>query len=230
MKTSTFMAAVVATTVAFAGLAHAEDTKTDGQILLSVDFEPRNVDLIEVGDFHFLPGQKGPTHTHDAPAIGYVSQGTIYYQVEGQAAQILKTGDAFFEPTTSRIMHFDNASKTEKAVFTDFNLQRKGEPFISFEKPLTEKIDRRSFPTINFGGRSVKKVEAFSKTIGKGKSSTSKVSEPVLGYVADGTIVLKIGNEKPVEIKRGRTFFQPAGTSIKISATESAKVISFHLR
>ena len=53
---------------------------------------------------------------------------------------LLSEGDAFFEPFGPRILRFDNASATEEAVFIDFNLQQAGEPFIVFEKPLTEKI------------------------------------------------------------------------------------------
>jgi hypothetical protein len=51
--------------------------------LLNVDFTPRDVTQIEIGDFHFNPGQHAAIHTHAAPAIGYEYEGTIYYQAEG---------------------------------------------------------------------------------------------------------------------------------------------------
>ena len=121
--------------------------------LLSVHFEAREVVKIEAGDFHFAPGQLAPIHTHAAPAVGYVSKGSIFYQVEGEKPQLLTEGDAFYEPVGPRILRFDNASKTEEAVFIDFNLQQAGEPFIVFEKELTEHIDRRTLPTLTLEGK-----------------------------------------------------------------------------
>src|ERR1051325_292832 len=50
--------------------------------LLTARFEARAIHQIEVGDFHFTPGQVAPVHTHAAPALGYVSKGSIVYQVE----------------------------------------------------------------------------------------------------------------------------------------------------
>jgi quercetin dioxygenase-like cupin family protein len=207
---------------------------TGGEKLLSVEFEARAIEQVEVGDFHFPPGQLAPVHTHAAPAIGYVSKGTIYYQVEGQAPQLLKTGDAFYEPVGPRILHFDNASQTEEAVFTDFNLERKGEPFIVFPAPLKVKIDRRTFPTTKLDGRVVDKVEASSEVIAAGASQPSSLRKwPILSYMASGEVDVVIGAEAALRIKAGQTFSLPAGStpaSIKnISGSEGAKVVSFHL-
>lgn len=229
MKNLSLAVAAATALLTLAGAAAAK-TGAERQILLSVDFEPRAVDLIEIGDFHFQPGQKGPTHTHAAPVFGYVSKGTIYYQVEGQAAQILKTGDAFFEPAGPRILHFDNASDTQEAIFTDFNLQRDGEPFISFEKPLTEEIDRRAFPTLSLEGRRVAAVEAYAETIEAGVRDVGAAAEPVVVYVAEGAVRVRIGAAAPIDVAEGRTFFRPAGAAMEIRAPERARLIAFHLR
>jgi len=210
-------------------MAVAGSQAEDRQILLSVEIEPRIVDLVEIGDFHFLPGQVGPTHTHDAPVFGYVSQGTIHYQVEGQAPQILKTGDAFFEPSGPRILHFDNASDSEVAVFTDFNLQQEGEPFIRFEEPLTEQIDRRSFPTAELDGVTVSKIEAYSETYAAGERITKTATMPIFGYVASGTVTISVNGRDPQIIPQGKSFFRPASAEVTLEMPGDTEIISFHL-
>ena len=132
------------TTATLSGAAANASSQGSTSKLLTANFEPRKVVKIEAGDFHFVPGQVAPIHTHTAPAVGYVAKGAILYQVEGEKPQLLREGDAFYEPAGPRILRFDNASATEEAIFIDFNLQQEGEPFIVFEKELTEKIDRRT--------------------------------------------------------------------------------------
>ncbi|MBL4720674.1 MAG: cupin domain-containing protein, partial [Alphaproteobacteria bacterium] len=138
--------AIAISTTALVGPA-AAGSPDNSVKLLSAHFDARTVTQIEVGGFHFKPGQVAPIHTHTAPAVGYVAKGMIIYQVEGEKPQILREGDAFFEPTGQRILRFDNASATEKAIFIDFNLEQAGEPFIVFEAKPTEAIDRRTLPT-----------------------------------------------------------------------------------
>ncbi|HFB55550.1 MAG TPA: cupin domain-containing protein, partial [Hellea balneolensis] len=125
-------------------------TPHDPDLLLSVDFEARNVVKVESGDFHFIPGQRAPVHTHPAPAIGYVTKDTIIQKVEGRDPIMLKEGEVFYEPAGPRITMFDNVSPTKEAIFIDVNLQQEGEPFIVFDKPPTENIDRRALPEENY--------------------------------------------------------------------------------
>ena len=230
-RIATLAATAALLTAGVSGLVIAKQIDAGRQILLSVDFEPRIVSQVDVGDFHFKPGQLAPIHTHAAPAIGYVSKGTIYYQVEGMPAQILKTGDAFYEPVGPRILHFDNASQTEEAVFTDFNLQQEGEPFIVFPKPPTEKIDRRTFPTAKIGGAKVSKAEAFAENVQPGKPLLVSSDTPVVGYVAEGTVTLSVGEGKTEQVEQGRNFYVPGGAKAKLSTTSaSAKIVSFYIR
>lgn len=92
--TSTMLTALAASTI----LAGAVGAETASSIkLLTANFETRDVVQVEAGDFHFLPGQVAPIHTHSAPAVGYVAKGAIIYQVEGEKPQILREGDAFYE-------------------------------------------------------------------------------------------------------------------------------------
>jgi quercetin dioxygenase-like cupin family protein len=59
--------------------------------------------------------------------VGYVATGSINFQIDGKPNQCLRSGDAFYEPRDVPIAHFDNASKTEAAVFIAFYLLGGGE-------------------------------------------------------------------------------------------------------
>lgn len=191
------------------------------QLLLDVRFPARAIAKIEVGDFHFRPGQKAPVHTHKAPAIGYVSQGTIYYQVEGQPAQILKAGDAFYEPAGPRILHFDNASPTKPAVFTDFNLQQAGEPFIVFAEPPHEAIDRRALPAAPGARSGITGARAEAQALRRART----IAGPLLGYVAQGSVTL--GGKG---YRQGETFSLAEGAEGQLAPQgAAARVIAFTL-
>ena len=202
--------------------------------LLTAYFEPRQVVQIEVGEFHFKPGQVAPIHTHAAPAVGYVAKGEIIYQVEGERQQILSAGDVFSEPVGPRILRFDNASATEEAIFLDFNLEQVDEPFIVFEKPPTEAIDRRSLPTIDLEDRSVGQVDINVSELQKGGTVEMANDEPTLGLVAEGIIELRVMGETTQRIVAGGSFLLAGADSSATIANESsevpAKVITFRLK
>lgn len=201
--------------------------------LLSARFEARSIRKIEVGDFHFTAGQAAPVHTHVAPVLGYVSKGSIVYQVEGQPVQRLEAGDAYYEPAGPRILHFDNGSATEEAVFTDFNFERFGEPFIVFPTPpVNLKVDRRTFPTVELrSGPDLQTIDIFAETIGPGVSiDRAERALPIMGYVADGTIELRSG-EGSRSVAAGHSFDVPAGqdkvTLTNPSSGAQAKIVTF---
>jgi len=226
MKTSlrrTILAATVAAGAVIAGLsgAHAQDTSVK---LLSAQFEPRQVVQIEVGDFHFLPGQIAPIHTHDAPAVGYVAKGSIIYQVEGERPQILREGDAFYEPAGPQILRFDNASATEEAIFLDFNLERDGDPFIVFETPLTEAIDRRSLPTIDLDDQLVDQVDIYASDLAADGALTLDNAQPTLGLVAEGVVELQIDGQPAQRIIAGGSFALPTDATGAVIANASSEV------
>jgi quercetin dioxygenase-like cupin family protein len=202
--------------------------------LLTANFEARKVVKIEAGDFHFVPGQVAPIHTHAAPAVGYVAKGEILYQVEGEKPRLLREGEAFYEPAGPRILRFDNASATEEAIFIDFNLQQQGEPFIVFEKELTEKIDRRTLPTVDLDGLNVNQVDMFVSELEPGGSKNLERREPLLGYVAEGIVELTVKGEATQQFVAGSSFSLPVdrskATIINASSEVPAKVVSFYLR
>lgn len=202
--------------------------------LLTAHFDARSVVKVEAGDFHFAPGQVAPIHTHAAPAVGYVTKGTIIYQIEGEKPQILNEGDAFYEPAGPRILRFDNASATEKAIFIDFNLQQEGEPFIVFEKELTEKIDRRTLPTTKLANKKIDQVDMFVSELEPEGNKTFKQRKSVLGYVAEGVVYLKVKGKNKQRIVAGSTFtlLQTSSETVVSNASNEvpAKVISFYLK
>lgn len=226
-------AALLATATALTSTANAISHESPIK-LLTANFTPRQVVQVEAGDFRFKPGQIAPVHTHEAPAIGYVTKGMIIYQVEGGKPQILRKGDAFFEPTGMRILRFDNASATEEAIFLDFNLEQISEPFIVFEKKPTEAIDRRTLPTIKLGGESITRGDVYSTKINPSETIDLKTSEPTLGLVAEGVIELLIEGKPGKRIAAGSTFALPTvGSLAKIINTSSevpANVITLRLQ
>lgn len=200
--------------------------------VLTANFEPREVTQIEVGDFHFTPGQRAPIHTHDAPAVGYVAKGSIIYQVEGEQVQILREGDAFYEPVGPRILRFDNASATEEAIFIDFNLEQTGEPFIVFEQQPTEAIDRRTLPTIDLPTTTVSQVDIYTSELAPSQSRVfANESDAVLGVVSEGVVELRIHGQAAQRIPAGGTFSLPtAGATIANASTEvRASIVTFRL-
>ena len=46
----------------------------------------------------FTPGAAAGRHTHPGEEIGYVLEGTLELQIDGEAPRTLKAGDSFFVP------------------------------------------------------------------------------------------------------------------------------------
>ncbi|MEU8848696.1 cupin domain-containing protein [Streptomyces sp. NPDC048564] len=61
------------------------------------------------------PGDPGaPPHRHPGPLFGYVSQGEILFELEGQPPRVLKAGDALFEPGGD-VIHYQGANNLPDA-------------------------------------------------------------------------------------------------------------------
>ena len=227
------VALAAAFTAAVTGSANADSQERSSK-LLTANFESRQLVQVEVGDFHFKPGQIAPIHTHTAPAVGYVAKGEIIYQIEGEEPRILRKGDAFYEPAGPRILRFDNASATEEAIFLDFNLEQVGEPFIVFEQQPTEDIDRRTLPTIDLGGKSVNQVEIYTSELQRRETMKLDTHEPTLGLVAEGIIELQIKGKATQRIVAGGSFSLPTADSqatiVNVASEGPVKVITFRLR
>jgi quercetin dioxygenase-like cupin family protein len=69
---------------------------------------------VEAKEIEFEPGQQTGLHFHPCPVVGYIAKGTVLFEVEGEAPQTLHACDAFHEPANRKILHFDNASATDR--------------------------------------------------------------------------------------------------------------------
>ena len=154
-------------------------------------------------------------------------------EVEGREPQLLNTGDVFYEPAGPRILRFDNASLTEEAIFIDFNLQQEGEPFIVFEKPPTEDIDRRPLPETTYDGVNIDGADIYSYTIQPDGKRYLYLSQPVAGYVAEGVVELRVKGKGMQRLKAGENFYQykegSGAVLVNTSSVAPAKVIVFKL-
>lgn len=72
----------------------------------------QKVSIVEIKEITMAEGQAAPKHLHPCPVVGHVVSGNVLFQIEGQESQILKEGDAFYEPRNATILHFDNALRT----------------------------------------------------------------------------------------------------------------------
>lgn len=81
--------------------------------LLQAVVDPsRAVAQIDVQEVTMAAGQRAPRHLHPCPTVGLVTRGVITFQIEGQPAQYLKAGDAFYEPADTPVAKFDNEGDT----------------------------------------------------------------------------------------------------------------------
>ncbi|MFF7216776.1 cupin domain-containing protein [Streptomyces sp. NPDC008238] len=61
------------------------------------------------------PGDVGaPPHRHPGPLFGYVTQGEILFELEGQTPRVLRAGDALFEPGGD-VIHYQGANNLTDA-------------------------------------------------------------------------------------------------------------------
>lgn len=90
--------------------------------LLNANIEGRTISSVKIVEIEFPAGQKGVYHKHPCPVVGYIVAGNCLLQVEGEPAKILTTGDAFYEPAETPIIHFDNYSDKEPMKFIAYYL------------------------------------------------------------------------------------------------------------
>ncbi|ADI03250.1 Cupin 2 conserved barrel domain protein [Streptomyces bingchenggensis BCW-1] len=61
------------------------------------------------------PGDPGaPPHRHPGPLFGYVTQGEILFELEGQPPRVVKAGEALFEPGGD-VIHYLGANNLQDA-------------------------------------------------------------------------------------------------------------------
>ncbi len=95
----------------------ANPAKDRARILLSTLIPPLDgvhvkTTLVEV---NYGPGEASPAHSHPCAVIGYVVEGAIRTQVEGEPEHTYEAGGTFYEPPNGVHAVSANASSTRPA-------------------------------------------------------------------------------------------------------------------
>ncbi len=62
----------------------------------------------------FPPGDPGtPPHRHSGPAFGYVLEGEMLFELEGEAPRVIRAGETFWEPGGDVIHYQDGNNRTD---------------------------------------------------------------------------------------------------------------------
>jgi quercetin dioxygenase-like cupin family protein len=101
----------------------AERQAINRKSLLAAQLESaKTTKRVEAKQIDFEPGQITGLHDHPCPVVGYIVNGSVKFQIQGEPLKVLHAGDAFFEPPNKRILHFDNTSDTDRMTFVAFYL------------------------------------------------------------------------------------------------------------
>lgn len=72
-----------------------------------------------------------PPHRHPGFVIGYVLEGQIRFQMEGQPEVLLSKGQVFYEPPGEVHLHAYSASDTKRAKILAFVFGKKGSELLT---------------------------------------------------------------------------------------------------
>lgn len=62
----------------------------------------------------FPPGDPGtPPHRHSGPAFGYMLEGEMLFELEGEPERVIKAGETFWEPGGDVIHYQDGNNRTD---------------------------------------------------------------------------------------------------------------------
>ena len=96
----------------------------------------------------FPPGDSGtPPHRHSGPCFGYVLDGEMLFELEGEPPRVIRAGEAFFEPGGGVIHYQDGNNRDDVPLrFTVAMLCEPGKPMLTFvdEEELAQRKDRRA--------------------------------------------------------------------------------------
>ena len=80
----------------------------------------------------FPPGDPGtPPHRHSGPAFGYVLEGEMLFELEGEPPRVIRAGEAFWEPGGDVIHYSDGNNRDDmRCRFTVTMLCVPGQPMV----------------------------------------------------------------------------------------------------
>ena len=96
----------------------------------------------------YAPGDPGaPPHRHSGPAFGYVLEGEMLFELEGEPPRVLRAGEAFWEPGGDVIHYQDGNNRADVPLrFTVTMLCAPDRPMFTLvdEAELVQRRDRRA--------------------------------------------------------------------------------------
>ncbi|MGW4274531.1 cupin domain-containing protein [Streptomyces seoulensis] len=94
------------------------------------------------------PGAPGtPPHRHFGPAFGYVLEGEMRFELEGEGVRVLSAGDTFWEPGGDVIHYQDGNNRTDAwCRFLVTMVCEPGRPMLTLvdDEELEQRKDRRA--------------------------------------------------------------------------------------
>lgn len=88
-----------------------------------------------------------PPHRHSGPAFGYVIEGEMIFELEGEPERVVTAGESFWEPGGD-VIHYQDANNLSSAEtrFVVIMFGVPGEPMLTFVTPeeLEERRSRRA--------------------------------------------------------------------------------------
>ena len=81
----------------------------------------------------FPPGDSGtPPHRHSGPCFGYVLEGEMRFELEGEPERVIRAGEAFWEPGGDVIHYQDGNNRTDvRSQFLVTMLCVPGQPMLT---------------------------------------------------------------------------------------------------
>ncbi|MFJ6947719.1 cupin domain-containing protein [Streptomyces wuyuanensis] len=96
----------------------------------------------------FPPGDPGtPPHRHFGPAFGYVLEGEMVFELEGEPERVVRAGEAFWEPGGDVIHYQDGNHRDDvpvRCVVTMMCVPDKPMLVLVDEDELEQRRDRRA--------------------------------------------------------------------------------------
>jgi quercetin dioxygenase-like cupin family protein len=95
----------------------------------------------------YPPGNPGiPPHKHSGPVFGYVIEGEMLFELEGEPPRVVRAGEAFWEPGGDVVHYQDGNNRADVPLrFTVTMLCDPGKPMLTFldDEELEQRKTRR---------------------------------------------------------------------------------------
>lgn len=96
----------------------------------------------------FPPGDPGtPPHRHPGPAFGYVLEGEMVFELEGEPERVVRAGETFWEPGGDVIHYQDGNNRSDiPSRFLVTMMCTPGKPMLTLvdDEELARRKDRRA--------------------------------------------------------------------------------------